>query len=376
MSGKQDVIVGRDPGADVRLAHPAVSKRHARIFVSPDGRGRSIEDLGSTNGTYVNGEPVKQGAPRALAAGDEIRVGPVKLVFSAERIEEHDESRDVGLDVVGLNQKIAKGVNLLKNISLSILPNEFVAVVGTSGAGKSTLLGALSGLKPASDGKVLINGTSLYDNFDAYRTSMGYVPQDDILHKELPVGRALDYAAALRLPDDTTQAERDERVRDVLKTLGLEERKDVPIGSLSGGQRKRVSIGAELLTEPGLFFLDEATSGLDPGIESQLMRFLRSLADSGHTIILITHATKNVMLCDQVAFLARGGYLAYYGPPDKALEHFGVAGLRRHLRKARLRADARAVGPARAAVRDLQRERDPAAGVARHRQRRRLAHAS
>ncbi|MGH2631764.1 MAG: FHA domain-containing protein, partial [Tepidiformaceae bacterium] len=325
LAGKPEVVIGRDPTCDVHVSHPAVSKRHARIVTAPGGHGRVLEDLGSTNGTFVNGEAVAAGMPHALVAGDVIRIGPVKLVFSADTLAEHDDSREVGLDAVGLNQNIGKGVNLLKNLSFSIRPNEFVAVVGTSGAGKSTLLGALSGLKPASDGEVLINGAPLYENFNAFRTTIGYVPQDDILHKELPVARALEYAAALRLPDDTTQVERAERVQTVLKTLGLEERRDVPIGSLSGGQRKRVSIGAELLTEPGLFFLDEATSGLDPGIEGQLMRLLRQLADDGHTIVLITHATKNVMLCDQVAFLARGGYLAYYGPPDKALEHFGVA---------------------------------------------------
>jgi len=150
------------------------------------------------------------------------------------------------------------------------------------------------------------------------------VPQDDILHKDLPVARALAYAAELRLPDDTSEAERNQRVDGVMKTLELGERKDTPVGALSGGQRKRVSIGAELLTQPGLFFLDEATSGLDPGTEGRLMQLLRRLADDGHTIVLITHATKNVMRCDQVLFLAKGGYLAYFGPPDQALKYFEV----------------------------------------------------
>ena len=324
LAGKGTITIGRDQSCDVRLSQPTVSKQHARIVTTADGHGRAIEDLGSTNGTFVNGERVVPGAPRVLKPDDEIRVGLVKLVFSAESLEKFDDSHAVGLDAVGLNQRIGQGVNLLKNISFSIQPNEFVAVVGTSGAGKSTLLNALSGLKPASEGAVLLNGQELYRHYEAFRSAMGFVPQDDILHKELPVGRALEYAAELRLPDDTTPQERHERVRDVIKKLGLEERRDVAIGSLSGGQRKRVSIGAELLTEPGLFFLDEATSGLDPGIEAQLMRLLRGLADEGHTIVLITHATKNVMLCDQVVFLARGGYLAYYGPPDKALEHFEV----------------------------------------------------
>jgi ABC-type multidrug transport system ATPase subunit len=207
---------------------------------------------------------------------------------------------------------------------LSVLPREFLAIVGVSGSGKSTLLDALSGVRPASGGSVLVNGTDLYRNYGAYRTSVGYVPQDDIIHKELTVYSALDYAAKLRLPPDTTAGERDQRVMDVLKTLDLVSRKDTSVQRLSGGQRKRVSIGVELLTRPGLFFLDEATSALDPGTEGQIMRLLRGLADDGLTVLLVTHATKNVMLCDMVAFLAKGGHMAYFGPPDEALRYFGV----------------------------------------------------
>lgn len=317
------VTIGRGEGCELRLAHPTVSLLHARVSPGPGGT-RVVEDLGSTNGTYVNGIRLAPGEARTLGPGDVVQVGPVRLHFTARGIRPEDHSQHIRLAAVGLNQRVSDRLNLLQNISVVIEPQEFVAIVGVSGSGKSTLLGALSGLRPATDGDVFLNETSLYDHFDAFRTTLGYVPQDDILHRELPVGRALEYAAELRLPDDTTAAERHARVESVLATLGLNERKETPVGRLSGGQRKRVSIGAELLTQPGLFFLDEATSGLDPGTESQLMRLLRRLADEGHTIALITHATKNVMLCDQVLFLARGGNLAYFGPPDQALSYFGV----------------------------------------------------
>jgi ABC-type multidrug transport system ATPase subunit len=322
LADKTELTVGRASSCDVSLNHPTVSLLHARVIKTPGGM--LIEDLGSTNGTYVNGQRLRPGIPVAVGPNDDVRVGPIKLTLAAGALAHSDESRQIGLNAVALNQRVNSNLNLLHDISFAIRPNEFVAVVGVSGAGKSTLLGALSGLRPASEGQVLLNGTALYQNFQAFRTTIGYVPQDDILHKELPVGRALEYAAALRLPDDTGSTERRQRVETVISTLGLEQRKATPIARLSGGQRKRVSIGAELLTSPGLFFLDEATSGLDPGTEAQLMRLLRKLADDGHTIVLITHATKNVMLCDQVAFLARGGYLAYYGPPDRALEYFQV----------------------------------------------------
>ncbi|HMS59492.1 MAG TPA: FHA domain-containing protein [Tepidiformaceae bacterium] len=318
------ITIGRDASCDLCLAHPTVSKLHARISPAPGGQ-RVIEDLGSTNGTFVNGVRLNHGEWRTLLAADTVQVGPVRVhLTGAGVVEQVDHSRDIRIAAVHLNQRVNAKLNLLQDISVVIEPREFVAVVGVSGSGKSTLLGALSGLRPATDGDVLLNETSLYTHFEAFRTTLGYVPQDDILHKELPVARALSYAAELRLPDDTPPAERGERVESVLQTLGLVERRETPVGRLSGGQRKRVSIGAELLTQPGLFFLDEATSGLDPGTESQLMRLLRHLADEGHTILLITHATKNVMLCDQVLFLARGGNLAYFGPPDEALGYFGV----------------------------------------------------
>ncbi len=322
MRQRAALSIGRGAENDLKLSHPTVSRRHARITRS--GSAYHIEDLRSSNGTFVNGERLEPGRAAALSVGDVIYVGPFRFVFVPDAFGAVDESANLRLDALHLNQRVGKGVNLLSDLSLSIHPREFVAIVGVSGAGKSTLLNALTGFRPASDGQVLVNGENLYRSFDAYRTNLGYVPQDDIIHKELTPWRALDYAAQLRLPADTSADERRKAVQEELETLGLAERKDVPISRLSGGQRKRVSIGVERLTRPGLFFLDEATSGLDPGTESQMMRLLRRLADEGQTIFLVTHATKNVMLCDKVIFLHKGGRLAYFGPPGEALEYFEV----------------------------------------------------
>ena len=144
----------------------------------------------------------------------------------------------------------------------------------------------------------------------------------DIIHMELTVYQALDYAARLRMPRDTTKQSAIRGLSEVLEGPGpCSTAKDVQISRLSGGQQKRVSIGVELLTRPGLFFLDEPTSGLDPGTETAFMHLMRRLADQGRTIVMITHATKNVMLADKVVFLARGGYLAWFGPPERG---FGI----------------------------------------------------
>jgi ABC-type multidrug transport system ATPase subunit len=322
LRGRASITIGRGPDSDVVIAHPMVSWKHARIARTGPRGEHTIEDLGSTNGTFVNGERVVQPSP--LRPEDIIQIGTYRVVYSPEMIEAVDESGNLRLDALGLSKRVGKGKSLLQDVTLAIQPREFVAIVGVSGAGKSTLLDALNGFRPATDGKVLVNNVNLYSSFDMYRTQLGYVPQKNIIHMELTVHEALDYSARLRLPADTTGTERKRRVEEVLKILNLAECRDRVIRNLSGGEQRRVSIGAELLAQPGLLFLDEATSGLDPGSERQMMQLLRGLVDQGHTVLLVTHATRNVLLCDQVVFLAKGGRLAYYGPPQEALSYFGV----------------------------------------------------
>lgn len=314
-----DLVIGRGPRTGITITHPQISLQHAKVRREPEGY--VIEDLDSTTGVFVNGQAVQR---RLLHDGDVVRIGPDSLVFTDGRLEVAEEPGLLRLDAFNLDTTVGKGVRILRQVSLSILPHEFVALVGTSGSGKSTLMNALCGFRPATSGTVLLNGTDLYDNFDSYRNALGYVPQDDIIHRDLTVRKALDYSARLRMPSDTTREERSQRVQEVLDELDLTGRADVPIRALSGGQRKRASIGVELLTRPSLFFLDEATSGLDPATEAQMMRLLRRLADGGRTVVLVTHATKNVMMCDKVVFLAKGGRLAYFGPPQEALAYFGV----------------------------------------------------
>ncbi|HLX56088.1 MAG TPA: ATP-binding cassette domain-containing protein, partial [Ktedonobacteraceae bacterium] len=194
---------------------------------------------------------------------------------------------------------------------------------GGSGAGKSTLMDALNGLRPAQQGKVFYNGQDYYHNIPAFSTLLGYVPQDDIVHRDLTVERALYYAARFRLPGDFTDEQIEQRIKEVLEDVEMTGRRKLLVKKLSGGQRKRVSIAMELLANPGVFFLDEPTSGLDPGLDRKMMYLLRKLADGGHTIVLVTHATNNINVCDYVCFLAQGGRLAYFGPPDEAKTYFG-----------------------------------------------------
>jgi ABC transport system ATP-binding/permease protein len=317
--GAQPLItIGRDPTNDVILDVPTVSQFHAQI--ERVGTRYRIRDQGSSNGTFVNDQRITGNV--WVSSSDQIRIGPYRFVVGENQIAQYDESGGLRVEAIGLNKWVRKDLNILQNISAVFQPREFIVVVGQSGGGKSTLVDAIAGYRPASHGKVFVNGVDVYRNFDAIRHNIGFVPQKDIIHMELTVYQALDYAAQLRMPKDTTKAERHQRIMEVMDDLDLAHRKDVQISGLSGGQLKRVSIGVELLTKPGLFFLDEPTSGLDPGTETALMQLMRRLADQGRTIVLITHATKNVMLADKVIFLARGGYLAWFGPPEEALKYF------------------------------------------------------
>ncbi|MEM8857451.1 MAG: FHA domain-containing protein [Chloroflexota bacterium] len=316
------VIVGRETTCDIHLPHPAVSREHTKIFKNSEGLF-VIQDMNSANGTFLNGKLV-EGTP-ALNEGDEVQIGPYKLVFQNGHLIEYSPEGNFRLDAIDLDLEVNIGGGqtkaILTDISLSILPHEFVALVGGSGAGKSTLIKALSGYAPA-DGNVLVNGDNLYDNFGAYRTILGYVPQDDILHDLLTVEEALTYSGKLTL-EEVTEEELDSKIDEVLEQVEMDGHRHTLVQRLSGGQRKRVSIAAELLADPGLFFLDEPTSGLDPGLEKKMMRTLRGLADAGQTIILITHATVNITECTHVVFLA-DGRLVYFGPPDEAPDFFGT----------------------------------------------------
>jgi ABC-type multidrug transport system ATPase subunit len=317
--GDTPLLVGRAEDAGLRLDSPIVSREHAR-FASRDG-ALSVQDLDSSNGTFVDGTRADRAT---LADGARVVIGPFVLVVTGtgRRLQVLDTRHRARLEARAIGAS-AQGHTILRDISLTLPPGSFTAIIGPSGAGKSTLLSALSGARPAQQGQVLLNGADLYREFAALKASVGYVPQDDLVHRELTVAQSLDYTARLRLPPDTTPEERARRVAQVLATLELTERADAPIHRLSGGQRKRVSIASELLTEPTLLFLDEPTSGLDPGLEEALMLLLRELSYKGKSVVLVTHTLDNIHLCDAVVLLV-DGRLAFHGPAAEARKQFGI----------------------------------------------------
>ncbi|GGK92824.1 ABC transporter ATP-binding protein/permease [Streptomyces flaveus] len=314
------VRIGRSGDNDLVVDDLTVSRRHAELRAHADGT-YEIVDLASHNGTFLNGQPVS----RALVSeGDIVGIGHSAFCLVGDQLQEYVDTGEVSLDVQDLTVAVDRGrKTLLDQVSFPVGEKCLLAVVGPSGAGKSTLLNALTGQRPADKGTVLYDGRDLYRDYAELRQRIGLVPQDDILHAQLTVRRALGYAAELRFPQDTAKAERRERVDEVIRELGLEERTGQPVHSLSGGQRKRVSVALELLTKPSLLFLDEPTSGLDPGMDRSVMHMLRGLADDGRTVIVVTHSVLSLDVCDRLLVLAPGGRIAYYGPPQEALAYFG-----------------------------------------------------
>jgi ABC-type multidrug transport system ATPase subunit len=233
-----------------------------------------------------------------------------------------EEPAGVHVDVLDVSVH-AGDVELLHDVSLSVRAGELLALVGGSGTGKTTLLETMAGLRRPTTGTVTYGGHSPV----LAGGDIGYVPQDDIIHRALPLRRTLRYAARLRLPVGTTPDEVDSIVDETLRDLELADRGDVTVADLSGGQRKRASIAVELLTRPRIFFLDEPTSGLDPATSADVLRLVRKLADRGVTVVLTTHDPAEIDICDRVVFLARNGHLAFAGTPDDARRYFEVSNL-------------------------------------------------
>jgi len=313
------LTVGRDPSNDMVLDSWLVSRFHARL--DRRSNGFWVTDLGSFNGTFINGTQVQQGL---LGEGDVLGIGDLPFVLSRGMFRSLEPSVDGDYVAGGVTFDLPGGKRLLDGISFRLAPRSLTAVIGPSGAGKSTLFRILTGAQTPTLGQVQFEGFDLFAHYPHLRHRIGVVPQDDVIHRQLTVRRALDYAAELRFPPDVPAADRRRRVQETITELQLESHASTPVARLSGGQRKRTSVAMELLTEPSLLFLDEPTSGLDPGLDKMVMATLRTLADGGRTVMVITHSVANLAACDNVLVLAPGGKVAYFGPPDGVLTWFGT----------------------------------------------------
>lgn len=325
----ESYLIGSEASCPVRLDHPLVQAYHVAVRREDSGTVW-LEDRRTAAGTYINGQRLR--GRQRLATGDIIQIGPFSARVGSSALEPLEQVAGVDISVRDASVDAPHARNgrprtLLHNVSLELNPATMTAVAGPSGAGKTTLMRLLSGQLAAAEGVVEYNGADLADCRVAYAALMGYVPQEDVVHADLTVMEALGYQARLRLGSAAGPATRLARVERVITLMGLTEQRSQLVKTLSGGQRKRVSIACELLNEPQILFLDEPTSGLDPGLDKRMMLLLRLLADQGRTVVLTTHAIAHVDVCDTLVLVGVGGHVIYAGPPEAALDWFGVQSL-------------------------------------------------
>ncbi len=345
------ISIGRTPDNQIVVPHPQVSSKHAVIL--RQGNDVFIEDKGSANVTFVRGQRVPPGQRVPVKSGEKIFIGPMPVLIQIAGqqlnlvVEDQQaswagkplyeiEAWDLLLEVPDRDNKSQMKV-LLDHVSFKAMPGDMIALMGPSGAGKTTLLMTLNGYMPPTAGQVRINGDDLYAIYDALRGSIGYVPQDDIVHPELTVFEAVKYSAKFRLPPDYSDQEINQRVEQTLKDLGLEGVKNLEIGKpekkvLSGGQRKRVNIALELVTDPVILFLDEPTSGLAADDTTALITLLADLTKkTGKTIIMTIHqpAKEEYEKFNLAFIMGYGGIPTYFGPTGEPSYRFFASLLER-----------------------------------------------
>ncbi len=313
------VTLGSAPGNTIVLDQPGVARLHAEIRRTPNGY--RLVHLGGDAGTSVNQSHITEAD---LEQGDLIRLGSARLFLHDGKLKLFHSQRGIRVELSGVGRRLRNGRQLLRGLDLVLYPGELVGIVGPSGAGKSTLMKIMLGLDSPTEGRISYDGLALAGNGDRFRTEVGYVPQADIVHPELSARESLRYSGRLRLPAGTRGDALNQRVQRTLAQVHLEKAADTPLALVSGGQRKRACVAVELMTDPRLLFLDEPTSGLDPGLDEQFMLNFRELADAGRTVVVTTHATRNIAICDLVVILD-AGHLIFVGSPSEALAYFNVA---------------------------------------------------
>lgn len=316
-------LIGRGSDNTIVMDSPGISRKHAAIM-NQNGVN-TIIDYGSMNGVYVNGKRVNR--DEQIAEKDMIQIANFLFFVVDGKLLYQGAMSGVSLRLENISKEVGRGAGrkkILNQVYGDIGSNEFVAIIGGSGAGKTTVMNAMSGFDRDIEGNVFCNGIDLRRNFNSFKNMIGFVPQQDIIYENLKLKKMLLYTAKMKMPSDTTRAEMELRIYKVLEMVDLTQHADTYIRKLSGGQKKRASIAVELLADPGLFFLDEPTSGLDPDTEQSLMHTLASLSKSeGKTIIMVTHTTQSIHLCDKVIFMGPGGKICYCGPPSEMNEYFG-----------------------------------------------------
>lgn len=327
LAGVSELIIGRDnPEKDqgqnklcLDQDNFLISSNHAKLTKEKDKW--FIEDLGKI-GTELNGKLIIN--KDSLVFGDRFAVADYLFEFTGKSLVRIDHLDEGSINVENISVTVkdrltGEPLKILNDVSTQIQQGEFIGILGGSGQGKSTFLDALCGMHPATEGKVTIGGVSNLVLAQKFPGTIGYVPQDDIVHQELSVYAAFYYSGKLRLKLETKELKT--LIERTLETLGLTEHRKKIISTLSGGQRKRVSIGIELLSKPSILFLDEPSSGLDPATEQSLMELLQSLSLNKLTVVCTTHVLQNAFIFNRLFFI-HSGRLIFTGGTNEAREFF------------------------------------------------------
>jgi len=318
LSDKKTIKIGKTSDSDIILEDLPNNNIYTNVYKNENGYFLEKGPFVKLNGKILN-------EGKVLKNRDVININNVLLIYNKNHLLYQFSDNGIKLeaeDIVKTVKVKGKNKDIAQHISMSIMPGEFVSLIGGSGTGKTTFIKCISGLSKPTSGNVYLNGIDLYTNYEVLKKVIGYVPQDDIVFNDLTLIDMLKYSAYLRMPDDASEQERNRTIREVISTVELEGKENIMIKNLSGGQRKRASIAVELLADPKLFFLDEPTSGLDPGTERKMMKTLRKIADQGRTVILVTHNTLNLHLCDKVVFFGEGGRVCFSGSPENCFNFF------------------------------------------------------
>lgn len=328
------ITIGRDEKNTIRLADIMTSRLHAQIQNEP---GHAvISDCNSQNGVMVNGKRIDRS--ERIHYNDVIRIANTMLIFTDSSIVYNNPGERSGRLTVDIHDQTFGSQTIIKSIAFEADTRDFILILGGSGAGKTTLINAVLG-EVKANGNVSLDGQSLYDNFKTMKSQVGLVPQFVNLRDNDKVMSTLMDIADIKLRG-YSKKEKQDRIDKILETLGVQGLKNHLIRQLSGGQKKKISVAAQLVGFQKVFILDEPDSGLDPASRIQQMEILSDIADSGKIVMVVSHASEEGLNTDsgdyrfsKVLVLAKSvldncGELAFYGDTDEALRFFGVNSLK------------------------------------------------
>lgn len=337
LKNRTNTIIGRDPEeCDIVQEQGYISAKHAKITYL--NGNYYLSDCGSKAGVWLNKKRINESV--ILREKDKFSLCDCHFIFTGNSLLYNKQNRhsvqsgkivlkaDIKSKVVANNKGFGKK-ELLRNVKLDIKEGSLVALLGGSGAGKTTLIDCLNGMDlKGVTGTVLFYGEDMYQNFERLKYMIGSISQDNVFHPTLTVEENLKEAATIRLFKGTTKRQIEERVKQIIDTLGLQKVAKSKVQKLSGGEKKRVHIGIELVADRKLLCIDEPDAGQDPATKHQIFSILRKEAhENGKSIIVIIHDVSEIDLFDQVIMLAKVdnvGRLAFAGTPDEARKYFGM----------------------------------------------------